>query len=107
MLFIVEIKFLNCLADETVDCAVRWNRVNRHFNIIDLAGGNLWNRLRLVCGFNQSAFRIRPTRCITANNVSLLCMSTLRSTFVTRIGLALIQFMGACTVAVEVKPGIL
>ena len=39
MLFIV-IKFINCLADETVDCAVRWNRVNRHFNVIDVAGGN-------------------------------------------------------------------
>ena len=30
--------------DETVECAVRWNRVNRHFNVIDLACGNLWNR---------------------------------------------------------------
>ena len=53
MLFIVEIKFINCWADETVDCTVRWNRVNRHFNITELASGN--------CGFNQSAFRIRPT----------------------------------------------
>jgi hypothetical protein len=51
-------------ADETVDCAVRWNRVNRHFNVIDLAGGNLWNRHLLEWGFNQSAFRIRPTHCI-------------------------------------------
>jgi hypothetical protein len=51
-------------ADETVDCAVSWNRVNRHFNGIDLAGGNLWNRNRLECGFNQSAFRIRSTHCI-------------------------------------------
>ena len=51
-------------ADETVDCAVRWNRVNWHFNIIDLAGGNLWNRHWLEWGFNQSAFRIRPTSCM-------------------------------------------
>ena len=27
--------------DETVDCAVRWNRINRQFKVIDLAGGNL------------------------------------------------------------------
>ena len=26
-------------ADEIVDCAVRWNRVNRHLNVLDLAGG--------------------------------------------------------------------
>jgi hypothetical protein len=67
MLFIVEIMFgldETGWADETVDCAVRWNRVNRHFNVIDLAGGNLWNRHQLECGFNQSAFRIRPTCCI-------------------------------------------
>ena len=51
-------------ADETVDCAVRWNRVNRHFNVIDFTGVNLWNRHRLECSFNQSAFRIRPSRCI-------------------------------------------
>ena len=50
--------------DETVDCAVRWNRVNRHFNVIDLAGGNLWIRHRLECGFNPSAFWIRPIRYI-------------------------------------------
>ena len=31
-------------ADETVDSAVRWNVVNRYNNVIDLAGGNLWNR---------------------------------------------------------------
>ena len=37
-------------ADKTMDCAVRWNRVNRHFNVIDLAGDNLWNRH----GFHQS-----------------------------------------------------
>ena len=47
-------------ADETVDCTVRWNRVNRHFNIIDLAGGKLWNRQQLAWGFNLSAFTIRP-----------------------------------------------
>ena len=41
------------------------NRVKRHFNVIDLAGGILWTRHRLECGFKQSAFRIRPTRCIT------------------------------------------
>uniref|UniRef100_A0A8C7PXT3 Beta-galactosidase n=1 Tax=Oncorhynchus mykiss TaxID=8022 RepID=A0A8C7PXT3_ONCMY len=52
---------------------VRWNRVNRHFNIIDLAGGNLSNRHRLECGFNQSAFRIRPTR--RKSNVFLLIFS--------------------------------
>ena len=57
-------------ADETVDCEVKWNRVKRHFNIIDLAGGNLWNRHRLERAFNQSAFRIRPTRCI---NLSGTC----------------------------------
>ena len=45
-------------------CSFRWNRVNRHFNVIDLAGGNLWNRHRLECDFNHSAFRIRPNRCI-------------------------------------------
>jgi hypothetical protein len=55
-------------ADETVDCAVRLNRVNRHFNIIDLAGGNLLNRHWVECGFNQSAFRIRPTRGIKCDN---------------------------------------
>ena len=48
-------------ADETVYCSFRWNRVNRHFKVIDLAGDNLWNRYRLECAFNQSAFRIRPT----------------------------------------------
>ena len=53
-------------ADETVDCTVRWNRVNRHFKIVDLAGGKLWNQLE--CGFNQSAFRFRPTRCIIYYN---------------------------------------
>lgn len=51
-------------ADETVDCTVRWKRVNRHFNVIGLAGGNLWNRHLLESAFNQSAFRIRTTRCI-------------------------------------------
>ena len=63
MLFIVEIKLIKW-ADETVDCAVRWNRVKRNFNIIDLAGGHLWNRHRLECGLNQSAFTIRPNSCI-------------------------------------------
>ena len=51
-------------ADETVDSTVRWNRVIKHFHVIDLAGGNLWNRHCLECGFNQSASRIRPTCCI-------------------------------------------
>ena len=51
-------------ADETVGCAVRWNRVNRHFNVIALAGGNLWNKPWLECGFNQSTSRIRRTRCV-------------------------------------------
>ena len=55
-------------ADETVDCTVRWNRLNRHFNIIYLAGWNLWNRHRLECAFNQLAYRIRPTRCIIIFN---------------------------------------
>jgi hypothetical protein len=67
MLFIVKIKFINCLAGliaQIVDCAVRWNSVNRHFNLIDLAGG----RHRLECIFNQSAFRIRPTHCINLDN---------------------------------------
>jgi hypothetical protein len=45
-------------ADETVDCAVRWNRVNINFNVIDLAGDNLWNRHRL------EPIRIGPTCCI-------------------------------------------
>jgi hypothetical protein len=58
----------------TLDCAVRWKRVNRHFNTIDLAGGNLWNRHWLECGFNQSAFRIRPTRCINVHKG--LCLHT-------------------------------
>ena len=55
-------------ADETVDCAVRWNRVKRHFNVIALAGGKLWNRHRLECSSNQSASRIRPTHCVICNN---------------------------------------
>ena len=58
-------------ADETVDCAVRWNRVNKHFNVIALVSGNLWNRQRLECGFNQSASIIRPTYCITVNTIPL------------------------------------
>ena len=49
--------------DETVDCAVRWNRVNRHFNVLDLAGGNLWNRHRLEC-FNQSVLAYLSTECL-------------------------------------------
>ena len=45
MLFIVEkVSKLPGWADETLDCVIRWNRVNRHINIIDLSGGNLWNR---------------------------------------------------------------
>jgi hypothetical protein len=63
-------------ADETVDSTVRWNRVNRHFNFIDLATGNLWNGHRLECGFNQSAFRIRPTCCITC--ITCLMLSSER-----------------------------
>ena len=64
---IVEIKFINCLAElmRQLDGAVRWDRVNRHFKVIDLAGGNMWNRHQLECDFNQSAFRIRPTCCIS------------------------------------------
>jgi hypothetical protein len=27
-------------ADETMDCAVWWNKVNGHFNVLDLAGVN-------------------------------------------------------------------
>jgi hypothetical protein len=53
--------------DETVDCAMRWNRVNRHFYIIALPGGNWWNRHQLECGLNQSVSRIRPTRCINTH----------------------------------------
>ena len=53
MLFIAEIKLINCLAGlmRQSIAAVRWNRVNRHFNIIDLDTG--WNN-----GFNHSSFRI-------------------------------------------------
>ena len=43
---------------------VRWNRVNRHLKVIDLASGNLRNRHQLKCSFTQSAFRTSPTRCI-------------------------------------------
>jgi hypothetical protein len=38
MVFIVEIKFINCLAG-LMDWAVRWK--SRYFNVIDLAGGLL------------------------------------------------------------------
>ena len=34
-------------AEETMDWAVRWNRLNRHLNVIELAGSNLWNGHRL------------------------------------------------------------
>jgi hypothetical protein len=44
--------------------------VNRYFSFIELVGGKLWNRLRLDCDFNQSAFMIRPTRCINNNKYS-------------------------------------
>ena len=64
MLFIVEIKFIKCLAG----LMRQWNRMNRYFNVIDLAGGNMWNRHCLECGFSQSAFRIRPTHCIVSYN---------------------------------------
>ena len=40
---------------------------NRHFNVEDLAGGNLWCRHRLECCFNQSAFRIWSARCINCH----------------------------------------
>ena len=64
MLFIVEIKFINCLAGLMRQWIAQSDgTVNRHLNVIDLADGNLWNRHRLECGFNQSAFRIRPTCC--------------------------------------------
>ena len=42
MLFIVEINFINCLAG----LMRQWNRVNRHFNVIDLITcgiDNGWN----------------------------------------------------------------
>jgi hypothetical protein len=59
MLFVVEIKFINCLAGLMRHWIAQSDgRVNRHFKVIDLASGNLWNRHRLECGFNQSAFSI-------------------------------------------------
>ena len=77
MLFIVEIQVykLPGWADETVDRTVRWNRVNRYYDVIDLAGDNLWNRHQLECAFNQSAFSIRPTRGITSDNQLCLLLS--------------------------------
>lgn len=45
----MEIKFINCLT----------GLMRKHFNVIDLAEGNLWNRHPLEYGFNQSASRIR------------------------------------------------
>jgi hypothetical protein len=80
MLFIVEIKFLNCLAGlMIVDCAVRWNRVNRRINILALAGGNLWNRHQLECSCNQSGPRIRPTCCINCSTQQFLWKLTFKS----------------------------
>jgi hypothetical protein len=64
-------------ADEAVDFAVRWNRVNRHFNIIYLASGNLWNRHWLEGCFNQSSFRIRPSHCGKMNNECMLALAAL------------------------------
>lgn len=64
---LVEMKFINC----PYGLMRQWitqNRVNRHFNFIALAGGNLWNRHRLECGFNQSASRTRPTHCTITYN---------------------------------------
>ena len=56
-------------ADETVDCS-QMEQSNRYINVIDLAGGNLWNRHWLECALNQSAFKIKPTCCTILCTVS-------------------------------------
>jgi hypothetical protein len=44
MIFIVVIQFINCLAGLMRQWISHWNRANRQFNGIALAGNNLWKR---------------------------------------------------------------